>query len=229
MNVGREQDMAGKLKHRIASLLRPRGKLSFARSLPNGSAVLDVGCGNQAVVGIKNVKPTCSYTGIDIGDYNQTEHSKQLMDEYVIVDVDQFAMKLASFGPRFDAVISSHNLEHCDKPEATLAAIVASLKPGGKVYLAFPCAESVSFPSRLGTLNYYDDHTHKGEPPNFGGILRELQAREFKIEYATSRYKPMLLRLVGLALEPVSAFRKKVMKGTWEFHGFESIIIATKM
>lgn len=217
-----------KLKDKLVTLLRPRGKLAFVRSLRSDAEILDIGCGNEAVVGIKNAAPGCRYTGVDIGDYNQTARSKRLMDEYVIVDVRKFADGIRALEPRFDGVISSHNLEHCDDLPDTLSAMLSRVKKGGKIYMSFPCKDSVNFPSRRGTLNFYDDETHKSAPPNYDAILSKLKESGFTIEFATARYRPILLRAIGLLTEPFSAARKRVMKGTWELYGFESVIIAAK-
>jgi hypothetical protein len=49
---------------------------------------------------------------------------------------------------RMDAVISSHNLEHCDDPAAVRDSMVVALRPGSSLFLAFPCEESVRVPRR---------------------------------------------------------------------------------
>ena len=80
----------------------------------------------------------------------------------------------------------------------------------------------------MGSLNYFDDITHKPPPPDFKSIIETLKLNEFDIEFSTNRYRPFLLSLVGLLLEPFSFLRQKVLRGTWELYGFESIIHAKK-
>ena len=59
-------------------------------------------------------------------------------------------------------------------------------------------------------------------------ILDIIEKNGFTVEVKVKRYRPFLLHIVGLLIEPISTIRKKVMFGTWEKWGFESIIIAKK-
>jgi len=217
-------------KHLMAKIivkgLRPHGKHSFLAELPPKSKILDVGCGNNSPFIVKQMVPGCDYTGIDVGDYNQTQPN--LADHYIIAKPEEFGQEISKlFG--FDAVLSAHNLEHCDDRDETFRAMLASLKVGGRIYLSFPCEESVKFPNRRGALNYFDDDTHKLTPPDFGRLIASLKNNNFEIIFSAKRYRPVLLWLIGLALEPLSAVQKKKLPGTWEFYGFESIIWAKKL
>jgi hypothetical protein len=107
--------------------------------------------------------------------------------------------------------------------------MVKSLRPGGKLYLSFPCEKSVTFPSRRGTLNFYDDKTHL-TVPEFKKIISALQAHGLKIEYASQRYRPILFFSIGLLFEPISRLLNRMAPygATWAFYGFESIIWAKR-
>ena len=124
--------------------------------------------------------------------------------------------------------MSSHNLEHCNDRNATLRAMLAALKPGGLIFMLFPCESSTRFPKRKGCLNYYDDETHKYAPPAFDHVIGELNNQGFEILFAAHQYRPLILRLIGLYLEPLSRQRQQILTGTWEFYGFESVIWARK-
>lgn len=221
--------MTKTLRNIAICILKPNGKVAFVKSSPRYAQILDVGCGNDAVINIKKLLPDCHYTGLDVGDYNQGSFSKLLIDKYIIVAPDIFAEAISSLGPIFDSIISSHNLEHCDDRDSTLSSMMFALKPGGRLYMSFPSSRSIYFPKRKGTLNYYDDLTHQGQPPNYDSIISSLQKNNFVIEFATRHYQPLVMRLLGLILEPLSALQKRVLKGTWEFYGFESIIVARKL
>ena len=214
------------IKDLIIKIIRPNGKIDFLFSLPSDALILDVGCGNNSPYRVKKILPQSVYTGIDVGDYNQTEHNNS--DRYIITSPEEFSSEISKFSEEFDAVISSHNLEHCDHRDETLEAMLGALKVGGKLFLSFPCEQSILFPKRGGTLNYFDDSTHKLTPPKFDSVLLTLEKFEFEVVYSNKNYKPTLLRLVGLILEPVSRLKNRNLLGTWEYYGFESIIIAKK-
>jgi len=204
--------------------LRPRGKLAFLKSLPAGARVLDVGCGNNSPRDAKVLRPDLIYTGLDIGDYNQQE-SIRYADAYILVSPTEFADAISAHEGRMDAVVSSHNLEHCDDPEAVLRAMVAALHPGGRLFLAFPCQMSVRFPSRRGTLNFFDDGTHSAVPA-LEAVLGTLRTGGVTLGYACRRYRPKLLASLGLALEPLGWLLGRNMPAgsTWALYGFETII-----
>src|SRR5215475_6001912 len=109
-----------RIRPRLASLFRRHRKLDFLNRLPRRFEVLDVGCGLDSPYLVKSLFPDCIYTGIDVSDYRQTKPN--LADQYVIVDSSCFSRGIRAFGKKFDAVISSHNLEHCEDRDATLNA-----------------------------------------------------------------------------------------------------------
>jgi SAM-dependent methyltransferase len=155
--------------------------------------------------------------------------SVRAADEYRITSPSQFAAAIASEVGTMDAVISAHNLEHCDEPAAVLAAMCGALTRSGKLYLSFPCAESVHFPSRRGTLQFSDDPTHR-EPPLWAAVLVDLEKSGMKVEWQNRRYRPAVPLVLGALLEPISAMNQRVMPlgSTWALWGFESVIWATK-
>ena len=93
--------------------------------------------------------------------------------------------------------------------------------------MAFPSEASVNFPSRGGTLNFYDDETHVWLP-EFDKIVSQLKENGMKINYANRRYRPLILRFVGWIVEANSRTLNRVIDGTWAYYGFEAIIWATK-
>ena len=216
-------------KFRLASYLMSLGRDSFIISLPPRAAVFDVGCGNNSPDRVKTLRPDVHYVGLDISDYNQSPTSFNSADEYVIVRPDHFPRAIESRKGQFDAVISSHNLEHCEEPWAVLEAMLSALKNGGRIYLSFPSEQSVAFPSRSGTLNFTDDPTHRFLPP-FDKITDYILSRGFSIRASSRRYRPSILFFLGLLLEPFSMLTKRNMPfgATWALYGFESVIWASK-
>jgi len=216
------------MMHYIKSFLRPKGKLNFVRSLPEGVKILDVGCGNFSVLPIKKLKKKCYYVGLDVENYNQSDESIFLMDEYILTTPELFSRKIEESGVGFDAIICSHNIEHVSQREQTLSEILNKVNANGMLYLSFPSKDSLEFPSRKGTLNYFDDRGHVYPPPDFLKIKEMLIEHGFNLEYCNQNYRPWLLRVVGFLFEPLSLLSSRVLVGTWELYGFESVIWAKK-
>jgi SAM-dependent methyltransferase len=220
--------MINKLYILASLLLKRKGVASFLRGLPRNSMVLDVGCGNKSPLRLKTQRPDIYYIGIDICDYNQTTESIAHADKYIITTPTSFATQIAKLRGKIDAVVSSHNIEHCDQPEDVLEAMLKAIKAGGSIYLSFPCEQSVYFPKRFGGLNFYDGPTHK-KVPNWEKIISKITSEGFLIKFSARRYRPLFLSIVGLILEPISLSTRRVMPfATWALYGFESVIWASR-
>jgi ubiquinone/menaquinone biosynthesis C-methylase UbiE len=215
------------VRHHVHRLLHPRRKMAFIYSIPKSAKVLDVGCGNSSPLITKRARPDLRYTGLDVCDYEQRVPASDYSEEYVVVSPEKFAAEIVKRPNSYDAVICCHNLEHCTQQEQALIGMLRALRKNGTIFLAFPCADSIRFPSREGTLNFFDDQTHT-TPPDYAWILDRLREEGFKITFARRRYRPWRLFMIGLLLEPMSRMKKKVIRGTWSLYGFESIIWAKK-
>lgn len=209
-------------------IVRPYGKSHFLLMQVGKERVkiLDVGCGNNSVKLVKRNCPNCYYIGIDVGDYNLDEELKMQMEEYHVVTAENFADKIGEFAASIDVVISAHNIEHCNEPLKVLKNMILSLKRGGHLYLAFPAENSIKFPKRDGTLNFYDDPTHIW-CPKWDEIIKILKENDIHIDYACKNHTSFILRTVGKFNERRSKYEKRVLRGTWEYYGFESIIWGT--
>ncbi len=218
-----------KLKNQVLTILKRKGLNAFLSTIAPQARVIDIGCGNDSPFRFKAQRPDIHYTGLDIGDYNQSIQPLDVADSYIVVPPSAFAAEIEKFTNKFDAVVSSHNLEHCDEPDRVLVAMARAVKPNGKLYMAFPCEQSVGFPQREGTLNFYDDVTHR-TLLNCSKTCTLLESEGFQIDFSVSQYKPTILWLAGLIFEPWSAFTEKLMPygTTWALYGFESVIWASK-
>lgn len=217
------------LKKKIAGFLRPNNKTAFILAQKNGARIFDIGCGNRSAEQIKDINPTIYYCGIDVGDYNQSDTSFASMDRYICVPPDEFANSILNVGEKFDAVISSHNIEHCDDPNSVIDAMCTVLNNNGLLYFSFPAEATLHFPSRRGTLNFRDDPTHQ-DVPQFDRIMQRLQQNGMVLEVVKKRNRPLPYVLAGLALEPWSALTKQVDRAgaIWALWGFETVIWARK-
>lgn len=221
--------MMYKVKLLLSLFLRKRGKSSFLNSLSKSAIVLDVGCGNDSPLKTKLQRPDIFYVGLDVENYNQKIDPNICADRYIITSKESFIEEINKFYYFFDAIISSHNLEHCELQKEVLGAMLKTLKSNGRIFLAFPCKESVSFPKRMGTLNFYDDPTHKNVP-DFDEIMNELISQGFRIDFSAKRYRSLILALLGFIFNPIAFLLKRNMPLglTWNLYGFESIIWASR-
>ena len=212
-------------------------KADFILSLPPNARVLDIGCGNNSPMQTKQLRPDIYYVGLDVADYNQSSDPDQFADEYHIVSPETFASTIEQYSEHFDAVISAHNLEHCNEPERVLRAMARCLKSGGgEMYLSFPCEASSYFPKRGFNsicLNFYDDPTHI-YLPNWENTLNILADENIYFEFLAKRYriakwycKAIIRELLGMYIFP-KILRRGGEYGVWHLYGFESIIWGKK-
>jgi SAM-dependent methyltransferase len=217
------------LKRFLYLIINKRGLKNYLSNFADSQIkILDVGCGNNSAMKIKKIIPNCYYVGLDIKNYSSLTNNKKYVDKLVLTKPNLFHKAILDIGLKFDIIISSHNLEHCDNREATLEGIHKALKKGGYLYMSFPCEKSTTFPQRKGTLNYFTDPTHKNNPPNFNMVISFLKKNGIKINYCTSSYRPFLRFIIGFLLEPISIITGKVFSSTWAFYGFEAIIHGEK-
>ena len=210
----------------ILPFINPKGKTLFILHLPKNAEILDVGCGNHSPENAKHLRPDVFYVGIDVGDYNTDEKSKTLADKYIITSGDNFADTIGNLPYEFDAAISNHNLEHCNHPMETLDAICSRLKKGGRLYLAFPSEESATFPSRKGTLNFYDDSTHI-YLPDFKAVMKRLiRNNGMSVDFVARSYRPFLARMIGMIQKFI--IKDRATHFIWCYYGFETVITAHK-
>ena len=211
------------LTHFLKKTLRPRGQRAFLSSIKKDNPkILDVGCGNASSVFLKTVKPNSMVYGIDVGDFNQSDESKDLYEQYIISEPEMFAQSIQNIDRHFDVVLSNHNIEHCNDPESTFRAMVDRTAIGGHLFIATPSLNSVDFPSRGGGLFFYDDPTHR-HPVD---LMKLFQSESHRLEcrYYTKSAKPFFWWVLGWAQEHTSKRKNQIRLGTWDFYGYESII-----
>jgi SAM-dependent methyltransferase len=221
-------DISGRLKGWAKAQVSPHSKFAFISKCCPGARLFDVGCGNGSPSFTKALRPDIYYVGLDVMDLGHAADPRSVADEYIITTPELFAARVADRIDEFDDVISAHNLEHCNEPDAVLRAMTRALRRGGRLMLAFPSEASVRFPSRAGCLNFYDDPTHSSVP-NFTKVLAALRDEGMNITFASRRYRPLLKLVGGAMLEPASRIRRQVLWGTWALWGFESVIWAQRL
>jgi len=216
-----------KVLMKLRTMVDPLSKHRFLSELRPGSAVLDVGCGNGSPSAFRMLAPSIHYTGVDIAEFGLTAADRQAADELVFIPSAEFAAGITALGQRFDAVVSAHNIEHTEKPDEVIRAMCSVLRGGGKLYLCFPAAESVKFPSRRGALNFFDDPTHRWLP-DIDQMLDIISDSGCSVLTTVRQNQPLIGRILGLCAEPFSRLAGRVLPFTWHYWGFESVVIAEK-
>lgn len=207
-------------------------RTKFLLGLPAGSELLDVGCGNHSPQVTKGLNPGIRYYGLDIknDEYEMDAHDQGAAEEIHFVDPDAFPEGIRHWGEnRFDFMVASHVIEHVFDRPATIEAMASALKVGGTLYMAFPHANTVNFPSRAGSLNFFDDSTHSPDgPPKVEEILWTARQFGFRAVSVKNPYRPLVRRYAGLLQEPSSRRQRKSLSGTWAWWGFETVIFLEK-
>ena len=211
----------------LKKTLRPRGQRAFLSSIKKDNCkILDIGCGKNSIF-LKSVKPNSSIYGVDVGDFNQSDESKDLYEQYIISEPEMFARAIQNIPEDFDIVISNHNIEHCNDPQSTFTAMVDRTKVGGSLFFATPSLNSVDFPSRGGGLNFYDDPTHVS-PVDLCKLF-ESESDRLECIYYEKSAKPFVWWFLGWVQEYISKRKNWIRLGTWDYHGFEQIMWIKKI
>ena len=125
--------------------------IMFLHAVKQGR-VLDVGCGNGGRLELLK-KLGWTVKGIDF-DRHAVEAAREKG-----LDADSGELKSMKYpADSFDAVIMSHVIEHVPQPRELLAECVRLLKPGGRLVMLTPNAESLG-------LDYYGRCWRGLEPP----------------------------------------------------------------
>lgn len=107
---------------------------------PGGLQILDVGCGNGGVAiafaeaGVNMIGVDIEKELIDIAEKHAELYKCSPSPKFILYD----GKKLPFPNSSFDAATSISVLEHVTNPSNYLKEIWRVLKPGGKLYLAFP-------------------------------------------------------------------------------------------
>jgi SAM-dependent methyltransferase len=189
---------------------------------------LDVGAGNHSASLAKRWFPRCHYAGIDRErGYNNDAADFAAMDEFFELDLTRLEFA-AIPDAGYDVLLLAHVIEHLANGDAVLRALVPKLKPGGFVYVEFPGPQSLSLPSRRGTLNFHDDATHVRvfDHREVADLLRSCGLRVLR---AGTRRDPL-----GVLLLPLHAWKARRTYGYvpggvfWDLYGFADRVLAER-
>lgn len=190
--------------------------------------MLDIGCGNHAATLTRRWFPRCRYFGVDNRrDYENNEADFRNMARFF--ELDLTCLEYGAIPDEaFDVLMMSHVIEHLPNGDDVLARLLPKVRKGGVAYIEFPSRRSTRLPSKRGTLNFYDDETHRRvySVPEVeqvfldGGwtVLRSGARRDW----------------VRIATTPVAMVKSKIDLGYvagsvfWDLLGFADYVLAEK-
>lgn len=192
--------------------------------------ILDVGCGNHSASRTKKYYPNCIYYGLDRDkNYNNGTADFKAMKKFYEVDLSRNVNNLKTVpNDFFDCIILSHVIEHLINGKDVVLGCLPKLKNGGIIYIEFPSPRSVYLPSMRGTLNFYDDASHK-KIYQIKEIENLLKSKNFSIIKSGIRRSPKRILFLPIYLL-VSLIYTGYVAGHvfWDILGFSDYIIAKK-
>ena len=209
--------------------LLPSKLVGFEKNIGNAAfTLLDVGAGNHSATKIKKHFPQCRYFGIDIvKDYNNSEEDFNLMEGFWEKDLTKLDFNDIP-DHFFDAILMTHIIEHLQNGDKVINALLPKLKKGGYIYIEYPSGNSVNFPSKKGTLNFYDDPTHV-RIYNTKELADLLEAQGMKVLQSGIRRDWR-----NILMMPVKIIHNKIKYGYvmgsvyWDWFGFAEFVFAEK-
>lgn len=144
----------------MSILLPTRFRLFYKKFRSRSFNLLDIGAGSHSASLAKQWFPLSSYYGVDrTREYDNDENDFNAMTKFYEMDLTR--LKFDDIPDNyFDVLMMAHVIEHLTNGDEVIERLLSKLNTGGVIYIEFPAARSTKFPSKKGTLNFYDDPTH---------------------------------------------------------------------
>ena len=190
--------------------------------------ILDIGAGSHSASITKKWLPECNYTGVDLeGSYNNDDSDFNAMDTFIAMDLTKLEFSKIPEG-KYDLIVMAHVIEHLHNGDKVIEGLLSKLETGGIIYIEFPSARSVNFPSKRETLNFHDDPTHCRiyTVKEVSGILEQ---NKFSVLAAGVRRE-----ILNILVMPVKIIYQRITKGYvrggvyWDYYGFAEYVCARK-
>jgi ubiquinone/menaquinone biosynthesis C-methylase UbiE len=190
--------------------------------------LLDVGAGNNSASRTKKIFPNCEYYGLDMSrDYSNTDNDFALMTDFYEIDLTQLNYSIIPDN-YFDAIQMSHVIEHLENGDEVLKAMAPKLKSGGYFYIEFPGMKSTKLPSMWGTLNFYDDPTHK-RIYSVQEISSVLEQKNFAVLKSRTRRNWYYIVFMPIRIvQSLVKYKRLNANVFWDILGFAEFVFAKK-
>ncbi len=120
---------------------RSRTRYINKRFASTNASVIDIGCGNGALLTRIQQKTNCIATGIEMDSVAARRASKNANLTIISKPFQEVDLPLSSF----DAVVSIHSFEHIAQPLQNLERAAQLLKTDGMLYIAIPNIASLQY------------------------------------------------------------------------------------
>jgi ubiquinone/menaquinone biosynthesis C-methylase UbiE len=190
--------------------------------------ILDIGSGSHSPVLTKQWKHDCKYTAVDINqNYNNDEQDIKMMDKFIQMDLTSLKFD-AIPDNSYDIIFMSHIIEHLHNGDEVLKGLLPKLNSGGVIYIEFPSARSIRFPSMKETLNFFDDSTHC-RIFSLKEVCNLLMGQNYKVLIAGTRRDKLNILLIPVKVIHNLLTRGYIRAGTlWDLYGFADYVVGTK-
>ncbi len=193
-----------------------------------GKSVLEAGAANGSPEMFFRYCKGYEYDAVDITKECVSEKGMKLVNKFFIADLEKDGLEEIPSG-YYDYVTVAHVIEHLENGEEAVKNLSRKLKTGGLMYIEYPSEKSARFPSMKGTLNFYDDPTHK----RFYDIqaLMSLLVNE-GFEILKSGIKRDIFRIIGIPFMVIkSLLTLGYIRGSafWDLFGFAEYILARRV
>jgi SAM-dependent methyltransferase len=211
-------------------LLNIPPKFSYCIKIFKGKPIqyLDIGCGNKSYEYTRRILPNVKYFGLDLTINEEDKSGLKSGDELIEMDLN------TDSGDRipdsfFDYGQMTHVIEHLNNGEQVLDMLLKKIKPGGHFYLEYPWYGSVNFPSKQGTLNFFDDPTHV-RVYDIVTLINIFIKNGFVVKKAGRRraFKRIVL-FPALYLYYKITAKPNIAGIFWDLYGFPEFILARKI
>ncbi|MCE1163859.1 MAG: class I SAM-dependent methyltransferase [Bacteroidetes bacterium] len=204
-------------------------KYKFVKLLNTGGKnILDVGAANGSPEMFFSYFKGYEYDALDIDEECLSEKGKKLINRFYKADLEKDDLSEIPDN-HYDYVVLSHVIEHIDNGEKALEKLALKIRNGGLMYAEYPSAKSARLPSMKGTLNFYDDPTHK-RFYDLNKLKNVLSGNGFEI--LKCGVKRDILRIAGIPYMVVKSLIKLgYVRGSafWDLFGFAEFLLARRV
>lgn len=186
---------------------------------------LDIGCGNHSARLSYKYLHNLEYWGVDKGTYNNDHEDFTAMYRFIDQDVEEYEFTDVP-NAYFDIVVLSHVLEHFENYKVVISKVLPKLSENGIIYIETPTIQSTTFPSREGTLNFFDDNTHLNPVP-FEDVEHLLESKNFIIvSHGIRKFKRRIFLFPLFLFFSIYKYGSVVGPVLWDIYGFSWYLVA---